>query len=70
MYNFVSRGNLEENPHGGKKKPVISWTVRLKVAVGVAEGLDYLQNGFSQSFLHGDVKSSKILLSEEFELEV
>lgn len=67
VYNFVSRGNLEENLHGGKEKPVLPWTVRLKVAVGVAEALDYLHNGFSQSVIHGDVKSSNILLSEKFE---
>lgn len=67
VYNFVSRGNLEENLHGGKEKPILPWKVRLKVAVGVAEALDYLHNGFSQSVIHGDVKSSNILLSEEFE---
>jgi serine/threonine protein kinase len=37
---------------------------------GVAEVLDYLRNGFSQSIIHGDVKSSNILLSEEFEPHV
>lgn len=67
VYNFVSRGNLEENLHGGEEKPILPWKVRLKVAVGVSEALDYLHNGFSQSVIHGDVKSSNILLSEEFE---
>lgn len=67
VYNFVSRGNLEENLHGGKEKPILPWKVRLNVAVGVAKALDYLHNGFSQSVMHGDVKTSNILLSEEFE---
>lgn len=67
VYNFVSRGNLEENLHGGKDKPVLSWVERFKVAVGVAEALDYLHKGCSPSVIHRDVKSSNILLTDDFE---
>ncbi|KAH9308314.1 hypothetical protein KI387_036225, partial [Taxus chinensis] len=67
VYNFVSRGNLEENLHGGKNKPVLCWTERFKVAIGVAEALNYLHNGCLRSVIHRDVKSSNILLSENFE---
>ncbi|XP_057865264.1 protein kinase STUNTED isoform X2 [Cryptomeria japonica] len=67
VYNFVSGGNLEENLHVGKDKPVLCWTERFKVAIGVAEALDHLHNGCSRSVIHRDVKSSNILLSENFE---
>ncbi|ERM96729.1 hypothetical protein AMTRI_Chr11g157060 [Amborella trichopoda] len=68
VYYFLCRGSLEDNLHGDKKdKFVIPWAERFKVAVGVAEALDYLHSGHSQPVIHRDVKSSNILLSEEFE---
>ena len=56
----------------GNRKDVkaFGWNERLKVAVGVAEALDYLHNRDPQSVIHRDVKSSNILLSDEFEPQV
>ncbi|KAL4294917.1 hypothetical protein HN51_045762 [Arachis hypogaea] len=68
VYNFLSRGSLEENLHGNKKdSDAFGWKERFKVAVGVAEALDYLHNGCPQAVIHRDVKSSNILLSDDFE---
>jgi len=46
------------------------WQERYKVAVGVAEALDYLHNGSAKAVIHRDVKSSNILLSDDFEPKV
>ncbi|KAF8377079.1 hypothetical protein HHK36_030452 [Tetracentron sinense] len=68
VYDFLSRGSLEENLHGNKKDKVeFGWGERYRVAVGVAEALDYLHNGSAQPVIHRDVKSSNILLSHDFE---
>ncbi|CAN6681615.1 hypothetical protein ACFX13_017548 [Malus domestica] len=68
VYDFLSRGSLEENLHGTKKDPLaFGWNERYKVAVGVAEALDYLHTGSAQPVIHRDVKSSNILLSDDFE---
>ncbi|KAI4307226.1 hypothetical protein L6164_030436 [Bauhinia variegata] len=68
VYDFLSRGSLEENLHGSKKNPnVFGWAERYKVAEGVAEALDYLHNMGAQHAIHRDVKSSNVLLSEDFE---
>lgn len=37
------------------------------MALGVAEALDYLHSGISRPVIHRDVKSSNILLSDDFE---
>ncbi|KAI0496116.1 hypothetical protein KFK09_022423 [Dendrobium nobile] len=69
VYDFLSRGCLEDNLHGnngGKNSP--SWAERYKIAVGVAEALEYLHQSSSlQPVIHRDVKSSNILLSDDFE---
>ncbi|BFG18987.1 hypothetical protein CerSpe_052610 [Prunus speciosa] len=68
VYDFLSRGSLEENLHGSKKDPLtFGWNERYKVAVGVAEALDYLHTSSAQPVIHRDVKSSNILLSDDFE---
>lgn len=38
--------------------------------MGVAEALDYLHNNGAQSVIHREVKSSNVLLSEDFEPQV
>ena len=40
------------------------------MAVGIAEALDYLHNSAPQAVIHRDVKSSNILLSDDFEPQV
>eukprot|EP00252_Welwitschia_mirabilis_P006411 TRINITY_DN17294_c0_g1_i1.p1 TRINITY_DN17294_c0_g1~~TRINITY_DN17294_c0_g1_i1.p1 ORF type:complete len:786 (-),score=117.28 TRINITY_DN17294_c0_g1_i1:470-2827(-) len=67
VYDFVSKGNLEENLHAKKDKPVVQWTARMKIAVGVAEALAYLHEGCPRAIVHRDVKSSNILLFDDFE---
>lgn len=65
VYSFFSRGSLEENLHGKRAKSPLNWNMRFKVAVGIAEALNYLHNGCSRPVIHRDVKSSNILLSDD-----
>ncbi|KAG6602127.1 Proline-rich receptor-like protein kinase PERK1, partial [Cucurbita argyrosperma subsp. sororia] len=67
VYDFLSRGCLEDILHGnGKSSNAFGWCERYNVAVGVAEALDHLHSD-SQHVIHRDVKSSNVLLSDNFE---
>ncbi|XVE69701.1 hypothetical protein DITRI_Ditri10aG0012000 [Diplodiscus trichospermus] len=67
VHDFFPRGSLEEILHGQNKKFVLPWGARFKVATAIAEALNYLHNECSPSIIHRDVKSSNILLSDDFQ---
>ncbi|CAA6660406.1 unnamed protein product [Spirodela intermedia] len=67
VYDFLPRGSLEDNLHGNDhEKASFGWAQRFKVAMGVAEALNYL-HGAGKPVIHRDVKSSNILLSDDYE---
>ncbi|KAI4369283.1 hypothetical protein MLD38_017742 [Melastoma candidum] len=68
VYDFLHRGSLEENLHGDRKNPnAFGWLERYKVALGVAEALNYMHSQIDEPVIHKDVKSSNILLADDFE---
>jgi serine/threonine protein kinase len=61
--------NCSSGKHDSKDS--LSWEKRNKIAIGIAKALEYLHHGsVTQSVIHGDVKSSNILLSEDFQAQV
>ncbi|KAH7293163.1 hypothetical protein KP509_28G014700 [Ceratopteris richardii] len=61
IYNYLPGGNLESLLHSGEKGR-IPWKVRHKIALNVAQALDYLHTGCHPKVLHRDIKPSNILL--------
>ncbi|KAJ0973176.1 hypothetical protein J5N97_021135 [Dioscorea zingiberensis] len=58
----------EQNSGEQENKIGLKWNDRYKIAVGIAEALDYIHGGDKvQPVIHRDVKSSNILLSCDFE---
>ncbi|XP_006858024.3 LRR receptor-like serine/threonine-protein kinase ERL1 isoform X2 [Amborella trichopoda] len=67
FYDYMENGSLWDLLHGPSKKVKLDWDARLKIAVGAAQGLAYLHHDCSPRIIHRDVKTSNILLDENFE---
>ncbi|KAF8035806.1 hypothetical protein BT93_C1740 [Corymbia citriodora subsp. variegata] len=69
VYEFVPNNTLEFHLHGNGQ-PVLDWRTRVKIAVGTAKGLAYLQEDCSPTIIHRDIKAANILLDFNFEAKV
>uniref|UniRef100_A0A0E0L7B6 Protein kinase domain-containing protein n=1 Tax=Oryza punctata TaxID=4537 RepID=A0A0E0L7B6_ORYPU len=67
FYDYMGNGSLWDLLHGPSKKVKLNWDTRLRIAVGAAQGLAYLHHDCNPRIIHRDVKSSNILLDENFE---
>jgi pto-interacting protein 1 len=51
---------------GAQPGPVLDWMQRVKIAVGAARGLEYLHEKAQPSIIHRDIKSSNVLLFDDY----
>ncbi|XP_019440913.1 PREDICTED: serine/threonine-protein kinase BRI1-like 1 [Lupinus angustifolius] len=72
VYEYMRWGSLETVLHdrakGGGSK--LDWAARKKIAIGSARGLAFLHHSCIPHIIHRDMKSSNILLDENFEARV
>ncbi|KAL9228300.1 hypothetical protein vseg_003894 [Gypsophila vaccaria] len=67
IYDYVPTRTLYELLHETKLgKPVLNWTRRHKIALGIARGLSYLHTGLETTMTHGNVKSKNVLVDDFF----
>ncbi|KAL7223490.1 hypothetical protein ACSBR1_025022 [Camellia fascicularis] len=65
---FSPHGSLASVLHGATEK--LDWKIRFKVALGVAEGLQYLHCECQRRIIHRDITASNILLTEDYEPQI
>lgn len=69
VYDYVPNNNLYYHLHD-EGRPVLEWSTRVKIAAGAARGIAYLHEDCHPRIIHRDIKSSNILLDNNFEARV
>ncbi|XP_058087271.1 proline-rich receptor-like protein kinase PERK9 isoform X2 [Magnolia sinica] len=69
VYEYVPNNTLYYHLHG-QGSPAMEWATRLKVAAGAARGIAYLHEDCHPRIIHRDIKSSNILLDNNFDAQV
>ncbi|CAI9753686.1 unnamed protein product [Fraxinus pennsylvanica] len=71
IYSYMENGSLDywlhEKPDGASQ---FSWPTRLKIAQGTSHGVAYMHQICEPRIVHRDLKSSNILLDDNFEAHV
>jgi Leucine-rich repeat (LRR) protein len=72
VFEYMFNGNLFEALHREIKggKPELDWNRRYRIAVGAAKGISYLHHDCSPAIIHRDIKSTNILLDEDYEAKI
>ncbi|XP_042419292.1 probable receptor-like protein kinase At2g42960 isoform X2 [Zingiber officinale] len=71
VYEYVNNGNLEQWLHGAmRQQGSLTWAARIKVLLGTAKALAYLHEAIEPKVVHRDIKSSNILIDDEFNAKV
>ncbi|KAJ6820940.1 receptor-like protein kinase HSL1 isoform X1 [Iris pallida] len=72
VFEYAPRGNLHQALHGeveGEKQE-LDWSRRYMIALGAAKGIMHLHHDCTPAIIHGDVKSSSILLDDDYEAKI
>ncbi|KAI3796361.1 hypothetical protein L1987_39031 [Smallanthus sonchifolius] len=68
IYSYMENGSLDYWLHEKPDGPLrLNWDTRLRIGQGSIKGLAYLHQSCDPHILHRDIKSSNILLDENFE---
>lgn len=69
VFEYMSNGSLRDCLDGASGK-TLDWGRRVTIALGAARGLEYLHEAAAPRILHRDVKSTNVLLDENWRAKV
>lgn len=66
VFEYVPNGTLQEKLHSTDGRKSLSWSNRMAIAFQLAKAIEYLHDKCPLPIVHGDIKSSNILLDKKF----
>ena len=70
VYEFVTNGTLFEHIHNTDNSSTLQWQLRLQIAAEIAGALSYLHSAASTPVIHRDIKSTNVLLDNNYTAKV
>ncbi|PIN21646.1 Serine/threonine protein kinase [Handroanthus impetiginosus] len=68
VYEYMSNGNLWDALNRGKI--ILDWPIQHQITLGIAQGLAYLHHDLMPPIIHRDIKSTNILLDDDYQPKV
>ncbi|KAI8031382.1 Cysteine-rich receptor-like protein kinase 2 [Camellia lanceoleosa] len=69
VYEYMANGSLDRFLYG-ERRGALNWKQRFDIIFGTARGLAYLHEQFHVCIIHRDIKSSNILLDDDFQPKI
>ncbi|KAK8278130.1 hypothetical protein V6Z11_D09G019900 [Gossypium hirsutum] len=70
VYDFIPNGTLYDLIHNQNEEFPLTWEMRLRIAIEIANALFYFHSAASTPIYHRDIKSSNILLDDKYRAKV
>lgn len=70
IFQYASNGSLFENLHVCTGNERLTWKQRMRIITGIAYGLAYQHHSCDPPVIHGDLRSSNILLTEDYAAKI